>query len=102
MGRPRSVGSRPRTSSNSGSRGALADVGRGMILAGWEDDREHAPDQVSLTPINEEHGRVLVAVTEPPIGSELEDIDSVERWLRKLPPKHAAVCRLFYLYGKSQ
>ena len=83
-------------------RGALVDVGRVMGLSGWEDDREDAPDLVTLTPYNEEHGKVLVAVEPPAVGAEFDDVDAVEHWLRKLPEKHASVCRLYYLYGKTQ
>jgi RNA polymerase sigma factor (sigma-70 family) len=83
-------------------RGALIDVGRSMDLSGWEGDRDNAPDLVTLTPFNEEHGSVLVAVAPPPVGAEFEDVDAVEDWLRKLPRRHAQVCRLHYLYGKTQ
>ncbi len=83
-------------------RGALVDVGRGMMLPGFEDDIEDAPDVVTLTPFNEEHGSVLVAVEPPPVGAEHDDFDAVEHILRKLPKKHAAICRLHYLYGKTQ
>jgi RNA polymerase sigma factor (sigma-70 family) len=83
-------------------RGALMDVGRGMGLAGWESDPEDTPGMVTLTPYNEEHGTVLIATNPPPVGSEFEDEDSVEHLLRKLPKKHASVCRMQYLYGKTQ
>ena len=83
-------------------RGALVDVGRGMGLAGWEDELEDAPGLFSLTPYNEEHGSVLIAVAPPPVGTEFDDIDTVEHWLKKLPKKHATVCRLYYLHGKTQ
>ena len=82
-------------------RGALMDVGRVMGLSGWEADRENAPDLVTLTPYNEEHGKVLVAYEPPAVGTEVDDADSVEHWLRKLPTRHALVCRLYYLYGKT-
>jgi len=84
-------------------RGALVDVGRSMELPGWDDDElGEAPDLVTLTPFNEEHGSVLVAVVPPPVGTEVDDVDSVEHVLRKLPERHATVCRLHYLYGKTQ
>ena len=73
-------------------RGALMDVGRTMILPGFE----------ALTPYNEEHGTVLVASTPPGVGTDVDDIDEVEHWLRKLPKRHAAVCRLYYVNGKTQ
>ena len=83
-------------------RGALVDVGRGLKLPGWEDDPEAAPGVVTLTPFIEEHGQVLIAVAPPEVGSEFDDIDAVEHLLRKLPKKHATVCRMQYLYGKTQ
>lgn len=82
-------------------RGALMDVGRTMILPGFEDE-EHPPGTVALTPYNEEHGKVLVASEAPGVGTDVDAIDEVEHWLRKLPKRHAAVCRLYYLYGKTQ
>jgi RNA polymerase sigma factor (sigma-70 family) len=83
-------------------RGALVDVGRVMGLSGWENDPDDAPGMVALTPYSEEHGQVLIASKPPAVGSELEDIEAVEHMLRKLPKKHAAVCRMQYLYGKTQ
>jgi len=83
-------------------RGALVDVGRGMGLSGWDDELGDEPGMITLTPYNEEHGTVLIAVSPPPVGAEFEDVDAVEHWLRKLPKKHAFVCRMQYLYGKTQ
>jgi RNA polymerase sigma factor (sigma-70 family) len=83
-------------------RGALVDVGRVMGLSGWEKEEDDAPGVVTLTPYNEEHGQVLVASNPPPVGSELDDVDAVEHLLHKLPKKHATVCRMQYLYGKTQ
>jgi RNA polymerase sigma factor (sigma-70 family) len=83
-------------------RGALVDVGRVMGLSGFELEPEEAPGVVTITPYSEEHGTVLVASNPPAIGSEMEDVDSVEHMLRKLPKKHATVCRMQYLYGKTQ
>ena len=82
-------------------RGALVDASRSMILPGFEDEFE-PPGTVALTPYNEEHGSVLVAMESPAVGADYDDIDSVEHWLRKLPRRHAAICRLYYLYGKTQ
>ena len=82
-------------------RGALMDVGRAMLLAGLE-DVEDQPGVVALTPFNEERGKVLVAVEPPPVGEDVDDVDELENWLRKLPQRHAEVCRLYYLFGKSQ
>lgn len=82
-------------------RGALIDVSRAMILPGFEDEYE-PPGTVALTPYSEEHGAVLVATQPPAVGADVDDIDEVEHWLRKLPRRHANVCRLYYLYGKTQ
>ena len=83
-------------------RGALVDVGRMMGISGFEHEPDEAPGVVTLTPYNEEHGQVLIANAAPAVGSEMEDIDSVEHMLRKLPKKHATVCRMQYVYGKTQ
>jgi RNA polymerase sigma factor (sigma-70 family) len=83
-------------------RGALVDVGRVMGISGFEDDPDDAPGVGTLTPFSEEHGNVLIAAKPPAVGSELEDIDAVEHMLKKLPKKHAVVCRMQYLYGKTQ
>jgi RNA polymerase sigma factor (sigma-70 family) len=83
-------------------RGALFDVGRSMSLAGWEGDHENAPDLVRLTPLNEEFGIVLNSVRDPEVGADVDAIDAVEQWLRKLPRRHAEVCRRYYIDGKTQ
>ncbi len=83
-------------------RGALVDVGRVMGIAGWENEEDDAPGILTLTPYSEEHGQVLIATKPPPVGTEFDDIDAVEHLLRKLPKKHATVCRMQYLYGKTQ
>lgn len=81
--------------------GALRDVSRSMILPGF-DKHDRGPDLVSLTPFSEEFGEVLGASAEPGVGAEVDDIDAVEAWLRKLPKRHAEVCRLYYVHGKTQ
>ncbi len=45
---------------------------------------------------------VICVAGDPPVGRDLEAIDEVEGWLRKLPPRHAAACREIYLRGKTQ
>ena len=82
-------------------RGAMMDVGRAMVLLGLK-DQEIQPGVVALTPFNEEHGKVLVANEPPAVGWDVDAVDAVEHWLRKLPERHANVCRLYYLHGKSQ
>jgi RNA polymerase sigma factor (sigma-70 family) len=80
-------------------RGALADVGRSMRLRGIDGPFDSAPLVVALTPYSEHHGSVLVASEAPPVGSELDDLDSFERRIRPLPARHREVIRLYYLRG---
>jgi RNA polymerase sigma factor (sigma-70 family) len=82
--------------------GALRDVLRRMAPPGWRNDPSHGPTVGSLGPHAENHGRVLNAEPDPPVGHELEAVEAVEAWLRKLPTRHAAACRLLYVHGKTQ
>ncbi len=82
--------------------GALRDVQRGLIMAGWRSDMENAPSISSLTYDAEERGLVLGSEPDAPVGEELESIDFVESWLRKLPTKHAEACRQIYIHDRSQ
>jgi RNA polymerase sigma factor (sigma-70 family) len=82
--------------------GALRDVQRSLIVPGWRSDMENAPTLSSLAPGNEEEGVVLGSELEPSVDKEIEAIDFVEYWLRKLPAKHAAACRELYLNGCNQ
>jgi RNA polymerase sigma factor (sigma-70 family) len=82
--------------------GALRDVQRRMAPTGWRSDASHAPSLGSLGPHAELYGRVLHSQPDPPIGEEIQAVEAVEAWLRKLPPKHAAACRQIYLHGKTQ
>ena len=45
---------------------------------------------------------MLGITREKPVGAEIESIEDVENWLRRLPQTHALACRLIYLSGKSQ
>lgn len=82
--------------------GALRDVQRALVVAGWRCDMENAPGVVPLCAATEELGRILGADASPRVGEELEAVDTVEHWLRKLPGKHAETCRQLYLHGKNQ
>lgn len=82
--------------------GALRDVQRGLITAGYRGDVAHAPSVSSLFFDAEEHGRLLGTEPDGPVGAEFDAIEFVEHWLRKLPAKHAAACREIYLNDRSQ
>jgi RNA polymerase sigma factor (sigma-70 family) len=82
--------------------GALRDVQRRMGSTKWRVDDSHAvheaADLASLEPI----GEVINTTPDPEVGRDLESLDAVEAWLRRLPPRHAAACRAIYLHGCNQ
>jgi RNA polymerase sigma factor (sigma-70 family) len=82
--------------------GALRDVQRGLVTAGWRGDMENAPIVSHLTYGSEEEGLVLGSEPDRPVGETIDAVDFVEYWLRKLPSKHAAACREIYINGCNQ
>jgi RNA polymerase sigma factor (sigma-70 family) len=81
--------------------GALRDVQRKLIVQGYQHDPETAPLIQPLSPDAEERGMILNTQPDPRVGREIEAEEVVEFWLRKLPSKHAAVCREIYLNDRS-
>ncbi len=79
--------------------GALCDVQRSLIMAGWNADFLHAPSVFSITSDSEEHGRVLFSEPDPPVGEDAESAEFVDAWLRKLPPTHESACREIFVNG---
>lgn len=79
--------------------GALQDVRR----------RRHSHGRAGMTTVSlsdlpqdaEARGRVLGTQPQGEVGAELDDLESIEGWLRKLPRGHAAACRQIYLHGKT-
>jgi RNA polymerase sigma factor (sigma-70 family) len=82
--------------------GALRDVQRSLIAAGWSGDMDNAPVLSSLRGGMEEHGLVLGSDPDRPVEETVDSLDAVEYWLRKLPKHHAAACRQIYLNDRSQ
>ncbi len=82
--------------------GALRDVQRSLITAGWKCDLENAPKINGLAHDSEDHGRILMTEPDRPIGQVYEGDEFVEGCLRNMPPKHARACREIYLNGKTQ
>ncbi len=82
--------------------GALRDVQRALVALGWRCDPKMAPTLTALPRDPEGRGRVLGADHDLPIGQEMEDIEAVENWLKKLPARHASACRQIYVHGKTQ
>jgi DNA-directed RNA polymerase specialized sigma24 family protein len=62
----------------------------------------HAHHLTTLNLEAELRGKILNSSPDAPIGEELESVDFVESWLRKLPPKHALACREIYIHGRTQ
>jgi RNA polymerase sigma factor (sigma-70 family) len=83
-------------------RGALRDYHHRVCVDHWRGDLPERPVFRRLGKGGEHHGEVLGIQPDRPIGYEIESIESVEDWLRRLPLVHAVVCRYIYINGKSQ
>jgi RNA polymerase sigma factor (sigma-70 family) len=83
-------------------RGAILDYRRFVLRAGWRGDKASFPVFQSLGAGSELHGWVIGKEPQPPVGTELEAKETVESWLRRLPPGYRTVCRLIYINGNSQ
>jgi RNA polymerase sigma factor (sigma-70 family) len=82
--------------------GALRDVQRSLMHLLLNNDSPNAPTILPLEECSEESGRVLGASPDRPIEEEIDAIDQVEHWLRKLPEPHALICREIYVNGQTQ
>jgi RNA polymerase sigma factor (sigma-70 family) len=84
--------------------GALREVNHGIGVKVWQRRRKQKNPAylVRLAPTSEERGLVMNTRVDPPVGEDIEAIEEVERWLRRLPSKHAKACRQIYLQGKPQ
>jgi RNA polymerase sigma factor (sigma-70 family) len=82
--------------------GALKDLQRVMLALGFRSTARKAPRVVPLTLEAEERGCLLRVDYGDSVGDEVDAVDYVESWLRKLPPRHAAACREMYINGRSQ
>ena len=83
-------------------RGALRDYLRYLMSSSWRGDPALRPSFQTLGTESERYGQVIGVNEDEPIGANIESIDSVESWLRRLPKTHALACRLIYIGGKSQ
>jgi RNA polymerase sigma factor (sigma-70 family) len=82
--------------------GALRDVRRQIIGKVWPCERESAPVVMRLGDDSESHGQVIGAEPDEPVGTDLEILDAVENWIRRLPRPHSLAFRHIYLDGKTQ
>ncbi len=81
--------------------GAMHDVRRERVVLGYRCDPEEAPTISGLALGEEEEGRFITAMPDTPVGQEIEVVEEVERWLRKLPHRNASACRQLYLHDKT-
>ncbi len=83
-------------------RGALRDYQRHTQSADWRGDEAERPVFQRLKKGAEDSGRVIGMEPSQPIGADIEAVEAVEEWLRRLPQVHATACRLIYIHGESQ
>ena len=83
-------------------KGALLDTLRDVIKSTVQTMLAVAPHDSVLMLDNMRKGRIIWMVADPPVGHELVSTEYVENWLKKLPPRHAAACRLIYIEGMTQ
>lgn len=85
--------------------GALRDLQRTLIAHRRRYKRRDLEALASAKDKTVRHGRpAQLFVYDDPnaVGSQVETIDMLEDWLRKLPVNHAHACRLLFLAGKTQ
>jgi RNA polymerase sigma factor (sigma-70 family) len=82
--------------------GALRDLRRLMVSAGWRGDPARLPVFQRLGTNVEKYAQVIGIHPDRPVGTAIEAAEFVEAWIRRLPRAHAAACRLIYIDGKSQ
>ncbi len=82
--------------------GALRDVHRRMAIQRVREENGLNPHFGPLGRAEELHGWLLDTQEDPPIGHELESAEEVERWLARVPHRHAEACRMIYLDGMNQ
>jgi RNA polymerase sigma factor (sigma-70 family) len=88
--------------------GALRDLKRELYSHGGRGDVASRRagtgfhDVQSLGIDSEAHGHLIGAEADEPVGTELENLDTIENWIRQLPRPHALAFRHIYLDGKSK
>jgi RNA polymerase sigma factor (sigma-70 family) len=83
-------------------RGALLNAERELYSFSRRSRAKHTPRFQSFEPDGEHRGKIVGGGEEPPVGADLEAMDAVENWLRKLPALQSAAFRHIYLDGKTQ
>ena len=88
--------------------GALRDLRRELYSRGGRGDvaSRHAGtgfhEFQGLGIDSEAHGHLIGAEADEPVGTELENLDTIENWIRQLPRTHSLAFRHIYLDGKTK
>ena len=88
--------------------GALRDLQRELYSRGGRGDvasrgaGTHFPQFQGLGTDFEAHGHLIGAEPDEPIGTKIENLDTIENWIRQLPRTHSLAFRHIYLDGKSK
>jgi RNA polymerase sigma factor (sigma-70 family) len=85
-------------------RGALRDLRRELYSRGGRGDVAN-PQFHKFSRLESESealGRVIGAEPDEPIGTEMENLDTIENWIRQLPRTHSLAFRHIYLDGKTK
>jgi RNA polymerase sigma factor (sigma-70 family) len=82
-------------------RGALRNLQR-VLCSDRSLGVAHRPSALKLGGFDERNAPLLSIPPERRLGARIEATEAVEHWLSRLPKAHATVCRLIYVYGKSQ
>ena len=83
-------------------RGALIDCRRWWLKMSRSAIRVDSPRFRRLSERDEREGKILAVEDSSELGYSLEEVEEVERHLRRLTKAQASACRLIYLDGKSQ
>lgn len=83
-------------------RGALRDFRRELISGGGRRGADSWRRVRQLGDESEAEGWLVGLRVDAPVGAEIEALDSVESWIRRLPRRHATAFRHIYLEGKTQ
>ena len=83
-------------------RGALSDFRRSWLRICRSRTGRRSPMFRRLSTHDELQGEVLAEMASPSDGYDIDEIEEIEFYFRRLPKPQASACRLIYLDGKSQ
>ncbi len=81
--------------------GALSDTQREIFSRKYERDMPNARTY-RYVPGGEEKGILMMTSQDAPVADQVDAVEEVEHWLRKLPSRLALACREVYLKDRTQ